>query len=131
MFATANNCAKWLRPEGASSTIMSAGTLLGGAAVSFVVMLGFGGAVAPPSLTVSSLLPLVLATAINATFFALFFEIVARIGPARFSLFNYLAVAAGILWSLAVFSEKPAGLFWIALVLMFGGMYVALSRRSP
>lgn len=129
MFATANNCAKWLRPAGASSAAMAAGTLFGGAAVSFVVVLWFGGTMTPPFLTQDSVLPLVLATAINAAFFWLFFAIVGRIGPARFSLFNYLAVAAGILWSLAVFNEKPASFFWVALILMLSGMYLALSRK--
>src|SRR6185312_13462897 len=128
MFATANNCAKWLRPEGASSMTMAAGTLLGAAAVAGVVMLALGSAVRPATDTTGGLLPIILATAINAVFFWLFFELVARIGPARFSLFNYLAVAAGILWSLVAFHEKPASLFWVALLLMVAAMYLALSR---
>lgn len=128
MFATANNCAKWLRPEGASSMTMAAGTLLGAAGVAGVVMLALGGAILPAADTVGGLLPIILATAINAVFFWLFFELVARIGPARFSLFNYLAVAAGILWSLVAFHEKPASLFWVALLLMVAAMYLALSR---
>lgn len=128
MFATANNCAKWLRPEGASSMTMAAGTLLGAAAVAGVVMLALGSPVLPAADAPGGLLPIVLATAINAVFFWLFFELVARIGPARFSLFNYLAVAAGILWSLVAFQEKPASLFWVALLLMVAAMYLALSR---
>lgn len=129
MFATANNCAKWLRPEGASSITMAAGTLLGAAVVAGVVMLILGNVVLPADITGRAVLPLVLATAIDAAFFVLFFELVARLGPARFSLFNYLAVAAGILWSLVIFSERPAALFWVALVLMTGAMYLALSRK--
>ena len=128
MFATANNCAKWLRPEGASSMTMAAGTLLGAAAVAGCVMLALGSAVLPAAGASGALLPIVLATAINAVFFWLFFELVARIGPARFSLFNYLAVAAGILWSLVAFQERPASLFWVALLLMVAAMYMALSR---
>lgn len=130
MFATANNCAKWLRPAGASSAAMATGTLLGGAVVACAVMLWFGGSMMPSPLTPDGLLPLVLATTINAVFFWLFFAIVARIGPARFSLFNYLAVAAGVLWSLAIFSERPSVLFWAALILMLSGMYLALSRKA-
>jgi drug/metabolite transporter (DMT)-like permease len=84
----------------------------------------------PSPLTPDGLIPLVLATTINAVFFWLFFAIVARIGPARFSLFNYLAVAAGVLWSLAIFSERPSVLFWAALILMLSGMYLALSRKA-
>ncbi|MGB3387653.1 MAG: DMT family transporter [Pseudaminobacter sp.] len=128
MFATANNCAKWLRPEGASSVTMAAGTLLGAAVVAGVVMLATGSPLFPGPGSAGGLLPIVLATAINAVFFWLFFELVARIGPARFSLFNYLAVAAGILWSLVAFQERPASLFWVALVLMVAAMYLALSR---
>lgn len=129
MFATANNCAKWLRPEDASSITMAAGTLLGAAVVAGIVMLVVGNFVLQAEMTGSAVLPLVLATAINAAFFVLFFALVARLGPARFSLFNYLAVAGGILWSLLIFSEKPAALFWVALVLMMAAMYLALSRK--
>ncbi|PDQ18629.1 hypothetical protein CN311_23615 [Mesorhizobium sanjuanii] len=130
MFAAANNCAKWLRPADATSAAMAAGTLLGAAAVAGVVMLVLGSAVLPPGGIMSGLLPLVIATAINAVFFWLFFALVARIGPARFSLFNYLAVAAGILWSLVFFGEQPGALFWLALLLMMAGMYLALSRKA-
>jgi drug/metabolite transporter (DMT)-like permease len=107
---------------------MAAGTLLGAAAVAGVVMLALGSRVLPAADATAGLLPIILATAINAVFFWLFFELVARIGPARFSLFNYLAVAAGILWSLVAFQEKPASLFWVALLLMVAAMYLALSR---
>lgn len=129
MFAAANNCAKWLRPEGAPSLMMAAGTLLGGAVVAGVVMLALGGAAMPSEWTGRTLMPLALATTINAVFFVLFFELVARMGPARFSIFNYLAVAAGILWSLAVFDERPAASFWLALILMLAAMYLVLSRK--
>jgi drug/metabolite transporter (DMT)-like permease len=129
MFATANNCAKWLRPEGTSSLTMAAGTLIGAAVVAGVVMLALGGAVLPPVWSDGAILSLVLASAINAVFFYLFFRLVAMIGPARFSLFNYLAVAAGILWSLIVFDERPVATFWVALVLMVAAMYLALSRK--
>lgn len=130
MFALANNCAKWLRPPAAASSTMAAGTLLGAAVVAFVVMMALRSPVVPQSFDAPVLFPLALATAINAIFFWLFFKLVGRIGPARFSLFNYLAVAAGILWSLVFFSEQPAQLFWIALLLMFAGMHLALLKRS-
>jgi len=129
MFATANNCAKWLRPAGASSTTMAAGTLLGAALVAIVVMTALGSPILPPVMGAQGWWALALASAINAVFFFLFFEIVGRIGPAKFSLFNYLAVAAGILWSLVAFGERPASLFWLALLLMVAGMYMALSRK--
>lgn len=130
MFALSNNCAKWMRPEGASSLTMAAGTLLGAAAVAGAVMLMLGSPVLPGETAANGLWSIGLASAINAVFFWLFFEIVRRIGPARFSLFNYLAVAAGIIWSLVFFHEEPASLFWVALLLMLAGMYLALSRQQ-
>lgn len=129
MFATANNCAKWLRPPQTPSVMMAAGTLMGAAVVAGVVMLALGSDLSPARWSGETMLPLALATTINAIFFFLFFHLVAAIGPARFSLFNYLAVAAGILWSMIVFDERPVASFWIALILMLAAMYLALSRK--
>ena len=84
----------------------------------------------PAETGAAQLLPLVLSALINAVFFWLFFVIVAAIGPARFSVFNYLAVAAGILWSMAIFGETPAPVFWLAAALMLAGMHVALRPRQ-
>jgi drug/metabolite transporter (DMT)-like permease len=129
MFAGANQCARWLRPEGASTLAMAAGTLLGAAVVCGLVMLVTGAFTSPFALPATAVLPLVLAVVINALFYWMFFDLVGRLGPSRFSLFNYLAVAAGIIWSLALFHERPAALFWVALALMLAGMYIALSRK--
>ncbi len=65
----------------------------------------------------------------RALFFLLFFRLVSAIGPARFSIFNYLAVAAGILWSMAVFRETPGSVFWLATALMLVGMHLALRTK--
>lgn len=79
------------------------------------------------------MVPLLLSALINAVFFWMFFHLVAAIGPARFSIFNYLAVAAGILWSMVIFGEAPAPVFWLAAALMLLGMHVALrqGRQMP
>jgi len=129
MFATANNLAKWMRPPATHSLAMAAGTLLGAAAVSLAVMIPMGERMVLPPTGAAQLWPLVAAAAINAAFYYLFFEIIRIMGPARFSFFNYLAVAAGIIWSMIVFREQPAALYWLAILIMFGGMYLALSRR--
>jgi drug/metabolite transporter (DMT)-like permease len=83
----------------------------------------------PPS-EFPRLWPLAAATVINAVFYVLFFETIRIMGPARFSFFNYLAVAAGVIWSMIVFREQPASLYWLAIVIMFGGMYLALGRKT-
>lgn len=126
MFALANNCAAWLRPPAASATAMGAGTLLGGSLVALVVALGLGAPLWPASSGSAQMLPLILSAVINVGFFWLFYRLIASIGPARFSIFNYLAVAAGIIWSMVWFHEIPAMVFWLAAALMLVGMHIAL-----
>lgn len=130
MFATANNLAKCLRPPATHSLAMASGTLLGAALVSLVVLLLFGESMVLPPADPARLWPLIAAVVINAAFYVLFFETIRIMGPARFSFFNYLAVAAGVIWSMIVFREQPAGLYWLAIIIMFGGMYLALGRKS-
>lgn len=78
----------------------------------------------------AGLWPLLAAVVINAAFYVLFFETIRIMGPARFSFFNYLAVAAGVILNMIVFREQPVGLYWLAIIIMFGGKYLALSRKS-
>jgi len=129
-FALANNCAAWLRPPAARSISMASGTLLGGAVVAIVLAVILGENLWPAETGFAQLLPLLLAAVINASFYFLFFWLVEAIGPARFSIFNYLAVAAGVIWSMVFFQEMPAPVFWIAAVLMLLGMHFAL-RPEP
>lgn len=129
MFATANNLAKYLRPPATHSLAMASGTLLGAAVVALAVLLMFGETMILPPSDGARLWPLAAATAINAAFYVLFFETIRIMGPARFSFFNYLAVAAGVIWSTFVFREQPASLYWLAIAIMFGGMYLALGRK--
>jgi len=130
MFALANNCAVWLRPPASAAVSMAAGTLLGGAAVAAVVALIVSPHIWPAQMTAAQVIPATLSTLINVVFFWLFFKLVAAIGPARFSFFNYLAVAAGILWSMLVFREIPAPVFWLAAALMLTGMHFALRPKA-
>ena len=130
MFATANNLAKYMRPPATHSLVMASGTLLGAAAVALVVLLVFGETMVLPPSDSARLWPLAAAAAINSAFYFLFFETIRIMGPARFSFFNYLAVAAGIIWSMIVFREDPARLYWLAIFIMFGGMYLALRRKT-
>ena len=130
MFATANNLAQYIRPAATGSLSMAAGTLGGAAFVALLIVPLFGQTPIPANLGQDMVMPLVAAAAINAAFYVLFFEIIRRVGPAKFSFFNYLAVVAGILWSLVVFREPPPTLFWLAIIVMFAGMSIAL-RKKP
>jgi drug/metabolite transporter (DMT)-like permease len=129
-FALANNCAAWLRPPAAPSIAMASGTLLGGATVAIALTLVLQQDFWPRETGTAQVIPLLLASIINAAFYFLFFWLVDAIGPARFSIFNYLAVAAGILWSMAFFREIPTPMFWVAAALMLFGMHLAL-RPEP
>lgn len=126
MFATANNCAVWMRPPASSAMSMAAGTQLGGAVVAAIVALALGADLWPAATGAAQVLPLALSVLINAVFFSLFFYLVGAIGAARFSIFNYMAVAAGIFWSMLVFHEVPQPVFWLAAAIMLLGMHVAL-----
>jgi len=130
MFATANNLAQYIRPAATGSLSMAAGTLGGAALVALLIVPLFGQTPIPANLGQDMVMPLVAAAAINAAFYVLFFEIIRRVGPAKFSFFNYLAVVAGILWSLVVFREPPPTLFWLAIIVMFAGMAIALRKKS-
>lgn len=130
MFATANNLAKYMRPPATHSLAMASGTLLGASVVALAVLLLFGETMILPPSEPTQLLPLLAAAAINAAFYFLFFETIRIMGPARFSFFNYLAVAAGVIWSMIVFREQPASFYWLAIAIMFGGMYIALARKT-
>jgi len=135
MFAFANNCAVWLRPPATPALAMAAGTLLGGGLIAAIVALATGAAFWPAATGSAQLAPLLLSVGINCVVFWLFFLLVAAIGPARFSLFNYLAVAAGIVWSMVAFGESPSPVFWVAAALMLLGMHLALragqARSDP
>lgn len=130
MFATANNLAKYMRPPATHSLSMASGTLFGAAAVALVVSLLFGETMFLPPSEPGRLWPLAAATLINAAFYYLFFETIRIMGPARFSFFNYLAVAAGVIWSMIVFREQPGSFYWLAIIIMFAGMYLALGRKT-
>lgn len=130
MFATANNLAHYIRPPATGSLAMAAGTLGGAAFVALLVLPIVGQPLVPDNLGIAMTAPLLGAAAINAAFYVLFFEIIRRVGPAKFSFFNYLAVISGILWSLIVFREMPPNMFWFAIIIMFIGMAIAL-RKKP
>jgi drug/metabolite transporter (DMT)-like permease len=130
MFAVTNNCAVWLRPPATPAVAMAAGTLLGGALVATLVALATGARFWPAETGPAQIFPLLLSVGINGVVFWLFFLLVAAIGAARFSLFNYLAIAAGILWSMAVFGERPTPVFWVAAALMLLGMHLALRAKG-
>jgi drug/metabolite transporter (DMT)-like permease len=129
MFAACNVAASILGPPATTTATMAAGMLGGAAIVAAPVALLADPALLPPSLSGAALLPLLIAAAVNVVFFLLYFEVVRRAGPTFMSTFNYVAIPAGIAWSMLIFGEQPSAVFWIALLLMLASVFVAVSRK--
>jgi drug/metabolite transporter (DMT)-like permease len=129
LFASSNVAAAVLRPPAASSAAMGAGVLFGSSLVLLPVMLITGQGWFPRAVDEGTIGTLI-AIAINAAFLVLFFEIIRQAGPTFFAQFNYLAVLAGVAWGATVFGERLTLTFFLAMVLMFVGVFLSAYRRD-
>ena len=129
LFASSNVAAAVLRPPAASSAAMGAGVLFGSSLVLLPVMLITGQGWFPQAFDDGAIGTLI-AIAINAAFLVLFFEIIRRAVPTFFAQFNYLAVLAGVAWGGIVFGERLTLTFFLAMVLMFVGVFLSGYRRA-
>jgi drug/metabolite transporter (DMT)-like permease len=129
LFAASNVAAAVLRPPAASSAAMGAGVLFGSSLVLLPVMLIAGQGWVPHAFD-AGLAATLIAVGINAAFLVLFFEIIRRAGPTFFAQFNYFAVLAGIGWGALVFGERLTLTFFLAMLLMFAGVFLSGYRRS-
>ncbi len=129
LFASSNVAAAVLRPPVASSAAMGAGVLFGSSLVLLPVMLITGQDWFPRTFDDGAIATLI-AIAINAAFLVLFLEIIRRAGPTFFAQFNYLAVLAGVAWGAIVFGERLTLTFFVAMVLMFAGVFLSGYRRE-
>ena len=78
----------------------------------------------------AGVIPTLLAIAINAAFLVLFFEVIRLAGPTFFAQFNYLAVPAGAAWGALIFHEHLSFYFFLAMLLMFVGMFLTEFARA-
>jgi drug/metabolite transporter (DMT)-like permease len=129
LFASANICAAVLAPRDGSAAGTAAGILLGSASVLAVTMLVSGEGYWFPAFPNAGDWAILCAAAINAAFVVMFLEIIRLAGPVFFAQFNYLAVAAGIGWGLALFGERLGIQIWAALALMFVGVLLITMRE--
>ena len=129
LFASSNVAAAVLSPPAASSAAMATGVLLGSSLVLLPLMLATGQGWVPHTFDDGTIATL-LAIAVNAGFLVLFFEIIRRAGPTFFAQFNYLAVLAGIAWGAIVFGERLTLTFFLAMLLMFAGVFLSGYRRQ-
>jgi drug/metabolite transporter (DMT)-like permease len=134
MFAGSNVAAAVLPPPASSSVTTATGVLFGSALVLLPMMLVSGQTWFPQQID-SGAIATLLAIAINAVFLMLFLEIIRRAGPVFFAQFNYLAVLAGVAWGALIFGERLSIYIFLAMALMFVGMFLSgyrgRSLRSP
>jgi drug/metabolite transporter (DMT)-like permease len=128
LFACSNLAAALLRPPLSSSLSMAAGMLVGSSAMLIPIMAIAGQASVP---TGAGAIAALIAASINAVFFVLFFEIIRLAGPTFFAQFNYLAVLAGVGWSIAIFGEGLSIYFFVAMLLMFAGVFLSARGAVP
>jgi drug/metabolite transporter (DMT)-like permease len=128
LFACSNLAAALMRPPLSSSLSMAAGVLLGSSAMLIPMMVIAGQASVP---TGAGAVAALMAAGINAVFFVLFFEIIRLAGPTFFAQFNYLAVLAGVAWSIAIFGERLSIYFFVAMLLMFAGVFLSARGAAP
>ena len=128
LFACSNLAAALLRPPLSSSLSMAAGMLVGSSAMLIPIMAIAGQASVP---TGAGVIAALIAASINAVFFVLFFEIIRLAGPTFFAQFNYLAVLAGVGWSIAIFGEGLSIYFFVAMMLMFAGVFLSAHGAAP
>ncbi len=129
LFASSNVAAAVLRPPAASSAAMASGVLFGSSLVLLPVMLIAGQGWFPHTFD-AGVIGTLIAVGIDACFLVLFFEIIRRAGPTFFAQFNYLAVLAGIGWGAIVFGERLTLTFFLAMILMFAGVFLSGYRRG-
>jgi drug/metabolite transporter (DMT)-like permease len=134
IFAGSNVAAAMLPPPASSSVTTATGVLFGSALVLLPMMLVSGETWFPQQFD-SGAIATLLAIAINAVFLILFLEIVRRAGPVFFAQFNYLAVLAGVTWGALIFGERLSIYVFLAMALMFVGMFLSgyrgRSLQSP
>ena len=125
LIGSSNVAAAILRPPVASSLSMSSGVMFGAAVPLLPVMLITGQGWMPLGAPINALIPLLAAIIVNCVGYVLFFEVVRMAGPTFFSQFSYLAIFAGIAWSSVVLGERPSIYLFVAMALMFFGMFIA------
>ena len=112
----------YLRPPRTSTVSLVCGLLLSAAAITFVVMLVWGGVygfwnVAGPGMWAMS-----WAAGVQIVAFVAGLEAIRLAGPVYVSQMNYVTVGAGFLWALVLFNEGLSAWVWAALLIMLVGL---------
>ena len=72
----------------------------------------------------------IVAVVLNAVFFFLLFEVIHREGPVFFATSNYITALAGMGWGMVLLGEAHSPLIWVALALLFAGLFLVIKGAS-
>ena len=126
-YAMNNVAVPFLRPPATNSLQLSTGVLVVGAIVLLPVMLIVDGPVTFTSMPTMGIVAMFWAAVANIGIFLCLFEIIRLAGPVFFSQFNYVVVAAGIIWGAVFFPQNTAFSIWVwaAVAVMAAGLVLA------
>ena len=122
--AGSNVVAAAYRPPQTHSLALACGILLAAAVVMLPVMLIADGPYLFADAGWPGIAGMAWAAAIHCVTFYCFQEVTRRAGAVFFAQFNYLVVAAGILWALVLFDESLSVWVWAALACMVVGIWL-------
>lgn len=106
------------RPPAMPSTVLAAGMMLSGAALLLPAMALSGQFYLFNDSAPGANWNFLYATLLNAIFYTLFLELIRISGPVFFSQINYVAVATGFGWGMALFAEHYSLYVWCGTTLM-------------
>jgi drug/metabolite transporter (DMT)-like permease len=76
-------------------------------------------------------LAIVLSATLHAVIYTGYVWLVGRAGAVFAAQVSYLVTAFGILWAMAILGERYSGFVWLALSVMFVGLFLVQPRPSP
>ncbi|KMW58193.1 Permease of the drug/metabolite transporter (DMT) superfamily [Candidatus Rhodobacter oscarellae] len=73
---------------------------------------------------------LMATSAIHAMVYAIYFWLVTRAGAVFAAQVAYLVTGFGVVWAMLILAERYSGWVWLALVVMFVGLFLVQPRRQ-
>lgn len=73
-------------------------------------------------------LALIASSGIHAVVYTTFFWMIGRAGPVFAAQVSYLVTGFGVLWAMLLLSESYSGWIWLALAVMFAGLFLVQPR---
>lgn len=118
------------RPAGSDAIVLLCGMQLAGAAMLAPLVWATDG-------WVSLALPwgeiewwIVALVVVNTVGYLMYIELVRIAGPVFAAQTGYLVTASGVLWGIAIFAERHSAWVWVALAVMFAGLFLVNPRAN-